>query len=69
MQVSTKRLVRGKSAVTAYGLIATALMLAGVEAWVAATAPRVVASTQIGVDPFEMMARAKDLPTSHYNSY
>ena len=66
MQAAIKRLVRGKSGVTVYGLIAVALMLIGVEAWAVATAPRVVASTQIGVDPLEMMAHAKHLPTSHY---
>jgi hypothetical protein len=52
--------VRGESGVTAYGLIAAALMLIGVGAWV--VAPRVVASTQI--NPLEMMANAKDQPTS-----
>jgi hypothetical protein len=50
-----------------YGLIAAALMLIGVGTWVVATAPRVVASTQIGVNPLEMMASAKDLPTSYYD--
>jgi len=62
MQTLIKRFVRGESGVTAYGLIAAALMLIGVGAWVVATAPRVVASTQI--NPLEMMANAKDQPTS-----
>ena len=62
MQTLIKRFVRGESGVTAYGLIAAALMLIGVGAWVVATAPRVVDSTQI--KPLEMMANAKDLPTS-----
>ncbi len=63
MQPLIKRFVRGEFGVTAYGLIAAALMLIGVGAWVVATAPgRVVASTQI--NPLEMMANAKDLPTS-----
>jgi hypothetical protein len=62
MQTLIKRFVRGEVGVTAYGLIAAALMLIGVGAWVVATAPRVVASTQI--NPLEMMANAKDLPTS-----
>ena len=66
MQALIKRSVRDKSGVAVYGLIATALMLIGVEAWVVATAPRVVALTQIGVNPLEMMAHAKHLPTSHY---
>ena len=39
MQALIKRFVRGKSGVTAYGLIAAALMLIGVGAWVVATAP------------------------------
>jgi len=42
-------------------------MLIGVGAWVVASSPRVAASTQISVSPLEMMANAKDLPTSHYN--
>jgi hypothetical protein len=62
MQTLIKRFVRGEFGVTAYGLIAAALMLIGVGAWVVAAAPRrVVASTQI--DPLEMMANAKSLPT------
>jgi len=60
MQAFIKRFVSGESGVTAYCLIATALMLIGVGAWLVATAPRVVASTQI--NPLEMMANAKDLP-------
>ena len=66
MRALIERFARGEPGVAAYGVIAAALMLIGVEAWVVATAPRVVALTQIGVDPLEMMAHAKDLPTSHY---
>jgi hypothetical protein len=62
MRTLVERFVRGESGVTAYGLIAAALMLIGVGAWVVAPAPRVVDSTQI--NPLEMMANAKDLPTS-----
>ena len=62
MQAFIKRFVSGESGVTAYCLIATALMLIGVGAWLVATAPRVVASTQI--NPLEMMANAKDLPST-----
>ena len=63
MRTLVERFVRGESGVTAYGLIAAALMLIGVGAWVVALAPRVVDSTQI--NPIEMMANAKDLlPTS-----
>jgi len=62
MRTLVERFVRGESGVTAYSLIAAALVLIGVGAWVVALAPRVVASTQI--NPLEMMANAKDLPTS-----
>jgi hypothetical protein len=64
-----KRFMRGESGVTVYGLIAAALMLIGVAAWVVATTPPVVASTQIGINPLEMMANAGDLPTPHYDYY
>jgi hypothetical protein len=63
MRTLIERFVRGESGVTAYGLIAAAaLMLIGVGVWVVAPAPRVVAPAQI--NPLEMMANAKDLPTS-----
>ena len=68
MQALIKRFVRGESGVTAYGLTAAALMLIGVGAWVVATAPRVVASKEIGIDPLKMMANAGDLPTPHYDT-
>jgi hypothetical protein len=61
MRTLVERFVRGESGVTAYGLIAAALVLIGVGAWVVAPA-RVVDSTQI--NPLEMMANAKVLPTS-----
>jgi hypothetical protein len=62
MQTFMKRFVRGEFDVTTYGLIAAVLMLIGVGAWGVTTAPHVVASPQI--NPLEMMANAKDLPTS-----
>jgi len=63
MRTLIERFVRGESGVTAYGLIAAAaLMLIGVGVWVVASTPRVVAPAQI--NPLEMMANAKDLPTS-----
>jgi Flp pilus assembly pilin Flp len=66
MQALISRFVSRESGVTAYGLIAAALMLIG--AWVVATAPRVVASPQIGIDPLQMMmGNAGNLPTSHYD--
>jgi hypothetical protein len=62
MRTLIERFVRGESGVTAYGLIAAAaLMLIGVGVWVVAPTPRVVAPAQI--NPLEMMANAKDLPT------
>jgi hypothetical protein len=67
MQALIKRFVRGESGVTACGLIAAALILIGVGAWVVATAPRVVASPQIGINPSQLMANAGDLPTSRYD--
>lgn len=58
-----ERLVRGESAIIAYGLVAAACMLIGIAAWLVATPPtRVVAPAQI--NPLEMMANAKNLPTS-----
>ena len=62
MRPLIERFVRGESGVAAYSLVAAVLMLIGAGAWVVATAPRVVASTQI--NPLEMMANVKDLPTS-----
>jgi Flp pilus assembly pilin Flp len=62
MQTLIERFVRGEFGVTAYGLIAAALMLIGVGTWVIAAVPRhVVASPQI--NPLEMMANAKSLAT------
>jgi hypothetical protein len=46
-----------------------ALVLIGIGAWAVATTPRVVASTPVGIDPFQMMTNARDLPTSHYVDY
>jgi hypothetical protein len=63
MRTLIESFVRGESGVTAYGLIAAAgLMLIGVGVWVVAPTRRVVAPAQI--NPLEMMANAKDLPTS-----
>jgi hypothetical protein len=42
-------------------------MLIGVVAWIIATAPRVTASTQAGVNPLQMMTTANDLPASNYD--
>ncbi len=63
MRTLVERFMRGELGVTAYGLIAAALVLIGVGAWVVAPAPRVVDSTP-QINPLEMMANAKDLPTS-----
>ena len=63
MRTLIERFVRGESGVTAYSSIAAAaLMLIGVGVWVVAPTPPVVAPAQI--NPLEMMANAKDLPTS-----
>jgi hypothetical protein len=62
MRTLIERFARRESGVTAYGLLAATLLLIGVGAWIIATAPRVVAPAQI--NPLEMMANAKDLPTS-----
>jgi Flp pilus assembly pilin Flp len=67
MQALISRFVRRESGVTAYGLIVAALMLIGVGAWIVATAPRVVASPQIGINPLQMMGNAGNLPTSSYD--
>jgi hypothetical protein len=50
-------------------MFAAALVLIAVGAWAVATTPRVVASTPVGIDPFQMMTDAKDLPTAHYVDY
>lgn len=63
MRTLVERFMRGESGVTAYGLIAAALVLIGVGAWVVAPAPRVVDSPP-QINPLEMMANAKDLPSS-----
>jgi Flp pilus assembly pilin Flp len=69
MQASLSRFGRSESGVTAigYSLGAAALMLIGVVAWIIATAPRVTASTQAGVNPLQMMTTANDLPASNYD--
>jgi hypothetical protein len=46
-------------------MFATALILIGVGAWAVDTTHHVAASTQIGIDPFQMMVNAKNLSTSH----
>ena len=50
-------------------MFAAALILIAVGAWAVATTPRVVASTPVGIDPFQMMTNATDLPTAHYVDY
>src|SRR5215469_18034 len=49
-------------------LFGAALFLIGIEAWVAATIPRVAASNAVGIDPFQMMINARDLPTAPYSN-
>jgi hypothetical protein len=50
-------------------IFAAALVLVAVGAWAVATIPRVVASTPVGIDPFQMMTTAKDLPATNYVDY
>jgi len=70
MQALVERVVRRESGVIEYGLIAAALtMLIGVGTWVVVAAPAVAISTQIGVDPLQIMANAKDLPPAHYSNF
>jgi hypothetical protein len=70
MQALVERVVRREFGVIEYGLIAAALtMLIGVGMWAVVAAPTAAIATQIGVDPLEIMANAKDLPPSHYNHF
>jgi hypothetical protein len=50
-------------------MFAAALVLIGIGAGVVATAPRVAASNAVGIDPFQMMTNATDLPTVHFVDY
>ena len=50
-------------------MFAAALILIAVGAWAITTTPRVVASTPVGIDPFQMMINARDLPAAHYVDY
>jgi len=50
-------------------VIAAALILIGLGAWVVTTNSRVAASTPVGVDPLQMMTGATNLPPSHYVDY
>ena len=47
-------------------MFGAALVLVAAGAWAIATTPRVVASTPVGIDPFQMMTTARDLPAAHY---
>jgi hypothetical protein len=47
-------------------MFAAALVLIVVGAWAVAITPRVAASTPVGIDPFQMMTNATDLPTAHH---
>ena len=49
-------------------LFGAALVLIGIGAWAFATTPRVAASNAVGIDPFQMMISAKDLPTAHWDA-
>jgi hypothetical protein len=50
--------------------VAAALILAGIGAWAASnTQARVATATSIGINPFQMMRNAKNLPTEHYQDF
>jgi hypothetical protein len=50
-------------------VIAAALILIGLGAWVVTANSRVATSTPVGIDPLQMMTGATNLPTSHYVDY
>ena len=50
-------------------MFAAALIVIALGAWAITTNPRVVASTPVGIDPFQMMTNARDLPATHYVDY
>ena len=50
-------------------MFAAALIVIALGAWAITTTPRVVASTPVGIDPFQMMTNARDLPAAHYVDY
>ena len=50
-------------------MFAGAVIVIALEAWAITTTPRVVASTPVGIDPFQMMTNAGDLPAAHYVDY
>ena len=47
-------------------MFAAALIVIALGAWAITTTPRVVASTPVGIDPFQMMTNARVLPATHY---
>ena len=50
-------------------MFAAALIVIALGAWAITTTPRVVASTPVGIDPFQMMTNARELPAAHYVDY
>ena len=50
-------------------MFAAALIVIALGAWAITTTPRVVASTPVGIDPFQIMTNARDLPATHYVDY
>jgi len=50
-------------------MFAGAVIVIALEAWAITTTPRVVASTPVGIDPFQMMTNARDVPAAHYVDY
>ena len=50
-------------------MFAAALIPIAAGAWAITTTPRVVASTPVSIDPFQMMTNARDLPAANYVDY
>jgi hypothetical protein len=50
-------------------MFVAALVLIAVGTWAITTTQRVVASTPVGINPFQMMTNARDLPAAHYVDY
>jgi hypothetical protein len=51
------------------GMFAAALVLIGIGTWADMTNKHVAASTPAGIDPLQMMVKAKDLPSTRYVDY
>jgi hypothetical protein len=50
-------------------MFVAAFILIGIGTWAVWTSQHVAAATPAGIDPFQMMTNATDLPTAHYVDY